>query len=86
MSIKYDAETKARAAVRLVTEHAGDYHAEWAAMTAISRRLGMTPETLRCWVRQAQVDAGQRSGVSTESAREIRELKRAELSSTLPGG
>lgn len=36
----------------------------------------MTPETLRCWVRQAQVDAGQRLGVSTESAGEIRELKR----------
>jgi transposase len=44
MSIKYDAETKARA-VRLVTEHAGDYDTEWAAITAISKRLGMTPET-----------------------------------------
>lgn len=48
MSIKYDAETKA------VTDHAADYDTEWAAITAIS----------------------QRSGVSTESAREIRELKR----------
>lgn len=75
MSIKYDADTKVKA-VRLVTEHAGDYDTEWAAITAISKRLGMTPETLRRWVRQAQVDAGQRSGVSTESAREIRELKR----------
>ncbi len=45
----------------------------------------MTPETLRRWVRQAQVDAGQRSRVSTESAREIRELKRkcAELERTI---
>jgi transposase len=85
MSIEYEAETKAKA-VRLVTEHVGNYDREWAAITAISKRLGMTPETLRRWVRQAQVNAGQRSGVSTELAREIRELKRAELSPTLPGG
>jgi transposase len=84
MSIKYDAETKVKA-VRLVTEHAGDYDTEWAAITAISKRWGMTPETLRRWVRQAQVDAGQRLGVSRESAREIRELKRkcAELERTI---
>ncbi len=49
MSIKYDAETKARA-VRLVIDHAADYQTEWAAITAISQRLGMTPETLRRWV------------------------------------
>jgi transposase len=75
MSIRYDAETKAKA-VRLVTEHAGDYDTEWAAITAISKRLGMTPETLRRWVRQAQVDTGERVGVSSEAAREIRALKR----------
>lgn len=44
------------------------------AITAISQRLEMTPETLHRWVRQAQLDAGQRSGASTELAREIREL------------
>jgi transposase len=75
MSINYDAETKVKAA-RLLTDHAADYETEWAAITVISQRLGMLPETLRRWVRQAQVDAGQRSGVSTESAREICELKR----------
>jgi transposase len=75
MSIKYDADTKAKA-VRLVTDHAEDYDTEWAAITAISKRLGMTPETLRRWVRQAQVDVGERAGVSSAAAREIRELKR----------
>jgi transposase len=39
--------------VRLVREHAGDYESEWAAMKAISARLGMSAETLRKWVRQA---------------------------------
>jgi transposase len=72
---KYDVDTKAKA-VRLVREHTGDYESEWAAMTAISTRLGMTAETLRKWVRQAEVDAGEAPGVATESGREIRELKR----------
>ncbi len=75
MPSRYDAETKAKA-VRLVREHGGDYESEWAALTAISTRLGMSAETLRKWVRQAAVDAGQAPGVSTESSREIRELKR----------
>ena len=45
----------------------------------------MTAETLRRWVRQALVDAGEADGVSSASAREIRELKRknAELERTI---
>jgi transposase len=45
----------------------------------------MASETLRRWVRQAQIDAGQATGVTWESAREIRELKRknAELEQTI---
>ena len=52
---KYDQETKAKA-IRLVREHAGDYPSEYAAITAVARRLGMTAETLRKWIRQADVD------------------------------
>jgi transposase len=84
MPSKYDVQTRAKA-VRLVTEHVQDYDSEWAAITAVAGRLGMTPETLRRWVRQAAVDAGQADGVSSEWAREIRELKRknAELERTV---
>ena len=63
MSIRYDENTKARA-VRLVREHRDDYESEWAAMKAISGRLGMNPETLRKWVRQTEIDAGEAPGVS----------------------
>jgi hypothetical protein len=45
MPSTYDENTKARA-VRLVCEHRGDYNTEWAAMRAISARLGMSAETL----------------------------------------
>ena len=75
MPSRYDQNTKARA-VRLVREHSDDYETEWAAMKAISARLGMSAETLRKWVRQTEVDAGEAAGVSTETARELRELRR----------
>ncbi|MFI6218907.1 IS3 family transposase [Nocardia brasiliensis] len=84
MPAKYDEATKAKA-VRLVVDHRGDYDSEWAAITAVSARLGMTAETLRKWVRQASIDRGEAEGVSTESARIIREQKRkiAELEQTI---
>ncbi len=84
MPSRYDPETRAKA-VRLVLDHRGDYPSEWAAITSVSKRLGMNPETLRNWIRQQQVDDGQRDGVGTESAKEIRELKRrnAELEQTI---
>lgn len=45
-------------------------------MKVVSSRLGMTAETLRKWVRQAEIGRGSRAGVSTEENREIRELKK----------
>ena len=84
MPRKYDEETKAKA-MRLVVDHADDYPSEYDAIRAVATRLGMSPETLRKWLRQAEVDSGERDGVSPSSAREIRELKRknAELERTI---
>ena len=80
----YDRDTRAKA-VRLVRDHVGDYATEWAAIKAVSGRLGMSAETLRKWLRRSDVEAGQVVGVPTESARQIRELKRknAELERTI---
>ena len=75
MPSKYDEETRAKA-VRLVVDHRGEYPSEWKAITAVSSRLGMTAETLRNWIRQREIDDGQRDGISTETAAEIKALKK----------
>jgi transposase len=75
MPSRYDASTKARA-IRLVREHRGDYPTEYAAITAVAGRLGMSAETLRSWIRQDEVDSGKAAGVTTEESKEVRDLKR----------
>ncbi len=72
---KYPQELRERA-VRMVTEHRGEHPSEWAAMVSIAGKLGMTPETLRQWVRLYEVDHGTRQGVTTAERERIRELER----------
>jgi transposase len=72
---RYDASTRAKT-IRLVREHAGDYPTQWAAIRAVAGRLGMSTETLRKWIRQAEVDEGTAPGVSSAESAEIRELRR----------
>ncbi|MEA2130854.1 MAG: transposase, partial [Solirubrobacteraceae bacterium] len=66
----------ARAARPLVCEHCGEYDSQWAAITSIAEKFGMTAETLRGWVRQAEVDDGSRPGTTTVEAQRIKELER----------
>ena len=72
---RYPTELRERA-VRLVQEHAGEYASQWAALTSIATKCGMTPETLRKWVRRAEVDAGSRPGLTTDERKRLLELER----------
>ena len=70
-SKRYPVEVRERA-VRLVLEHRGEYESEWAALTSIAQKCGMTAETLRKWVRQTEIDGGRRPGISSADAERIK--------------
>jgi transposase len=73
---KYPRELRERA-VRMVLESKAEYGSEYEAIRSIATKLGITsPESLRKWVRQAEVDGGVRVGRTSEELAEIRELKR----------
>ena len=56
-------------AVRMVLETKSEYPTEFTAITSIARKLGIgSSETLRKWVRRAEIDAGQRPGLTTEES------------------
>lgn len=69
-----DPELKARA-IRLVLEHRAEYPTTTAAVHAVARQVGVGKESLRRWVAQAEVDAGNREGVTSQELEEIRRLK-----------
>ncbi len=80
---KYPDELRERA-TRMAVDARRDPATRSGAISRIAEQLGMHPETLRNWVRQAEVDGGVRPGTSTDDAtrlveleREVRELRRA---------
>lgn len=83
MPKQHPAELRVRA-VRLVREAQQSPEASYGAPARIARQLGINPDTLRGWLKQADIDDGHRPGVTssesariTELEREVRELRRA---------
>ena len=82
-STRYSPELRERA-VRLVVEHQGEHDSQWAAIVSVSAKIGCSAETLRKWIRRAEVDEGVRPGLTSAERerlkaleRENRELRRA---------
>lgn len=80
MPKKYPAEVKDRA-VRMVAEHQQEYPSLRAACVGIGDQLGISRESLRRWVDQAQVDAGAKPGLSSAEAEELKALKAEKMTS-----
>lgn len=72
---KYSDELRQRA-VRMVLQIQRESGHSKGAIAGVAAKLGINRETLRNWVRQAEVDAGARPGTSTEDAQRIAELER----------
>ncbi len=80
---RYSREVRERA-VRMVIDHGGEYESRWEAIRSIAEKIGCSPESLRKGILRAEVDSGQRAGVTSEEQarmkaleRENRELRRA---------
>lgn len=72
---RYPPELRERA-VRMVAEVQHEYPSEWAAVESVADKLGIgTAQTLLNWIRRAQTDAGQRPGMTSEMAAEMRKLR-----------
>lgn len=74
-SKRYPPEIRERA-VRLVLEtmeRDGERH---GVVGRIARQLDIGVETLRTWVRQAEIDQGTRPGLTTEERARLKELER----------
>ena len=74
-SKRYSPEVRERA-VRMVLEHGNEYGSQWEAICSIAAKIGCTPETLRKWVRRAEVDTGRRNGTTSDERARLKELER----------
>ncbi len=72
---KYSPEVRERA-VRLVLDNQGQHESRWSAILSISSKIGCAPQTLNEWVKKAEVDRGERTGVTTEMAEKMKALER----------
>jgi transposase len=67
-----------------VLEHGDQYGSRWEAIRSIAGKIGCSAEALRKWLRQHEIDAGRRGGLTSdertgmkELEHEVRELRRA---------
>ena len=75
-SRRYPEELKQRA-VQMVVDLRSESVSEWEAMGRVADLLGIgSAETVRKWVRQAQIDAGARAGQTSEDSEVLCKLRR----------
>jgi transposase-like protein len=68
----------------MVLEHEGGYASQWQAIQSIAAKIGCSPDSLKAWLKRAQIDAGQLPGATSQEQervkaleKEVKELRRA---------
>ena len=63
-------------ALRLLEEALPDYETEFEAIRQVATKLGVSTEALRKWRRTAEIDSGQRPGMTSVEHAELKRLKK----------
>ena len=74
----YEPEFKERA-LRMLAEALPQHASVHAASKHVGGLLGISPDTLRIWHRQSQIDTGSKPGVTTDIAAENRRLQKENM-------
>ena len=72
---RFSPEVRDRA-VRMVLEHQSEYESKWSAIKSLAEKIGCSAEALRKWVAQAERDAGERPGLTTDERTRLKQLER----------
>ena len=72
---KYSPEVRERA-VRMVQESRGEYPSTWAAVESIAPKIGCAAYTLHSWIKQSEIDANPREGLSSSERERFKALER----------
>ena len=72
---KFSPEVRERA-VRMVLDNPGQHGSRWQAIASVAAKIGCSDTTLNSWVKKAEVDSGQRAGISSDMAEKMKALER----------